>query len=78
MNSTRSLIHVFPVVPGMPSTSAWASSTSFSTTSVNIPSIGLRKLGSSSLTMTSRWKPPGRASMCTLSYGTEKPTGPNH
>lgn len=39
---------------------------------------GDRMAGSSSLTITNRWWPPGRASMSTVSLGTENPTGPNH
>ena len=31
------------------------------------------ELGSASLTSTKRWKPPVRASLCTVSHGTEKP-----
>jgi hypothetical protein len=35
-------------------------------------------LGSSSFTIVNRWWPPTRASMSTLTRGTDKLTGPNH
>jgi hypothetical protein len=47
-------------------------------TSVNVASTGDVMFGSSSLTIVNRWCPPARASISTVSRGTENPTGPNH
>jgi hypothetical protein len=61
----------------MPSTFSLPTSTSISTTSVKVAFTEV-KFGSSPFTVVSRWWPPTRASMSTLSRGTDKLAGPNH
>lgn len=53
-------------------------SSSGSTSSVKVALTGDVMAGSSSLTIVNRWWPPTRASMSTVSRGTDQPTGPNH